>query len=67
MQIDYGEVQFFSGFSNPGGYQQAIFSSSGLPQSDHVLKLSNETAKNTAKNPSYVWLDVDFVTVFGSM
>lgn len=67
MTIDFGETQFFSGFANPGGFQQAIFSSTGLPQGDHVLKLSNENNKNVAKNPSYIWLDVDFVTVFGAL
>ena len=67
MSIDSSEPQFFSGFANPGTYQQAIYASSGLAQGDHVLRLSNENAKNVAKNPTYLWLDVDFVTVFGSL
>lgn len=67
ISIDNGAPEFFSGFSNPGEMQQAIYSSTGLSTGNHVLRLSNENAKNAAKNPTYLWLDVDFVTIFGTL
>lgn len=67
MVLDGGTQQLFSGFANPGGAQQAIFVSSNLASGSHTLRLSNENHRNVEENPSYVWLDVDFVALSGTL
>nr|ODN88745.1 hypothetical protein L203_02759 [Cryptococcus depauperatus CBS 7841] len=67
ISIDSGDIQYFSGYSKDSTFQQALYATSGLKEGDHVLKISNENARNTAQYPDYVWLDVDSVAVIGKL
>ncbi|UOH83720.1 hypothetical protein LQV05_006455 [Cryptococcus neoformans] len=54
------------GYSEKSTFQQVLYATSGLEEGDHILKVSNENARNTDEYPNYIWLDVDYVAVTGS-
>lgn len=65
--MDSGDTQYYSGYSEKSTFQQVLYATSGLEEGDHILKVSNENARNTDEYPNYIWLDVDYVAVTGSL
>ncbi|XAO26659.1 hypothetical protein I312_105498 [Cryptococcus bacillisporus CA1280] len=58
---------YYSGYSEKSTFQQVLYATSELEEGDHTLKVSNENARNTDEYPNYIWLDVDYVAVTGSL
>ncbi|KIR97422.1 hypothetical protein L804_05106 [Cryptococcus deuterogattii 2001/935-1] len=67
ISVDSGDIQYYSGYSEKSTFQQVLYATSGLEEGDHTLKVSNENARNTDEYPNYIWLDVDYVAVTGSL
>lgn len=65
--MDSAPTLYYSGYSATDEIQSVLYSTSGLAEGAHTLKLSNENARNIGQYPSFVYLDVDFVAVTGSL
>ena len=67
ISLDGGTPQYFSGYSADGQYQQVLYATSGLAQGQHQIRISNENARNIAQFPTYIWLDIDHVSITGTL
>ncbi|TYJ54806.1 hypothetical protein B9479_004565 [Cryptococcus floricola] len=65
--VDSGDIQYYSGYSKNSSLQQLLYASSGLEEGDHTLKISNENSRNVDEYPTYIWLDIDAVSVNGEL
>lgn len=65
--MDSGDTQYYSGYSEKSTFQQVLYATNGLEEGDHTLKVSNENARNTDEYPNYIWLDVDYAAITGSL
>lgn len=66
VTVDGGEKQYFSGFSATDSFQQILFATTNLQEADHNVVVTNENARNIQQYPSYVYLDIDFVSFTGT-
>ncbi|KAL0243789.1 hypothetical protein I308_105050 [Cryptococcus tetragattii IND107] len=67
ISVDSGDTQYYSGYSEKSTFQQVLYATNGLEEGDHTLKVSNENARNTDEYPNYIWLDVDYAAITGSL
>lgn len=67
ISVDNASPSYYSGFASPDEFQQVLYSTSGLSQGDHQIVISNANSQNTAQYPNYIYVDVDFVAVTGTL
>ncbi|GFZ43730.1 hypothetical protein JCM24511_01450 [Saitozyma sp. JCM 24511] len=67
ISVDNASPSYYSGFASPDEFQQVLYSTSGLSLGDHQIVISNANSQNTAQYPNYIYVDVDFVAVTGTL
>lgn len=67
VSVDAGPESTYSGYSQTDQFNHNIFESTGLVQGTHTLKMTNANSLNIAQYPNYVYFDLDYVAVTGSL